>query len=63
MVCILVQSFLVANQSDRIIPWVNCLDRTADNAAQAAAAEQTFVVQTVSVDTESTIPETTDSCA
>lgn len=37
--------------------------KTADNAAQATAAEQTFVVQTVSVDTESTIPETTDSCA
>ena len=37
--------------------------KTADNNAQAAAAEQTFVVQTVSADTESTIPETTDSCA
>lgn len=37
--------------------------KTADNAAQAAAAEQTFVVQTVSVDSENTISETADSCA
>lgn len=37
--------------------------KSADNAAQAAAAEQTFVVQTVSTDTENTFPETTDFCA
>ena len=37
--------------------------KTADNAAQVAAAEQTFVVQTVSADTEDAIPETTDFCA
>ena len=37
--------------------------KNADNAAQVAAAEQTFVVQTVSADTEDAIPETTDFCA
>jgi len=37
--------------------------KTADNAAQVAAAEQTFVVQTVSADTDDTIQETSDYCA
>ena len=37
--------------------------KNADNAAQVTAAEQTFVVQTVSADTEHAIPETRDSCA
>lgn len=36
--------------------------KNADNAAQAAA-EQTFVVETVSADTDTAIPEMTDFCA